>query len=123
MTIKNGQITDTALVIHDRVFICELLISGPDEAVTFRGMPIGYIKYNNEYEGYADGAECMMQLMNTVGVDRWENLKGTFVRYETVSDGHLSHINTIGHIVQDKWFNVSYFASQQIIKKQGMALE
>ena len=60
------------------------------------------------------GLEAMMRIMDTVGVERWEDLQGKYVRFKSEGLGHS--VDTIGNIIKDKWFNIKeFFAS----KKEG----
>lgn len=53
------------------------------------------------------GLVAMMQIMDTVGVERWEDLKGKYVR--VVDEGLGSTIKQIGNIIENKWFNIVEF--------------
>lgn len=45
--------------------------------------------------------------MNVVGVKNWEDLKGKYIRIQT--NGWGSTIDTIGNLMEDKWFNIKEF--------------
>lgn len=49
----------------------------------------------------------MMKIMDTVGVERWEDLPGKYIRVE--SGGWGSTITKIGNIIKDKWFDLKEF--------------
>ena len=49
----------------------------------------------------------MMRIMDTVGVEKWEDLKDKYVR--VVDDGWGSSIKKIGNIIDDKWFDIDKF--------------
>ena len=66
----------------------------------------GYLGSKN-FEGSATGLEAMMRIMDTVGVERWEDLEGKYIRVE--SDGWGSSINKIGNLMEDKWFDQEEF--------------
>ncbi len=51
--------------------------------------------------GTAWGMEYIKRVLQTVGVDRWENLPGQHVRVEC----EQSKIHRIGHIIEDRWFD------------------
>ena len=61
------------------------------------------------------GLEAMMRIMDTVGVDRWEDLPNHYVRVEYTSLG--TPITKIGNIIKDKWFDIKEFFSDK--KKQS----
>ena len=53
-----------------------------------------------------------MRIMNVVGVSKWEDLEGQFVRVAIPSDFWGSSIHVIGNILNDKWFNQKKFFSE-----------
>ena len=56
------------------------------------------------------GLEAIMRVMDTVGVSRWEDLEGKYVRVEVGSLGDT--VTKIGHIIENKWFDLKeFFAS------------
>lgn len=52
-------------------------------------------------QGIAAGMDLIMKILETVGVQKWEDLPGTYLRFE----GTNSKIHSIGHIIKDKWLN------------------
>ena len=58
-----------------------------------------------------DGLVAMMRIMDTVGVDEWEDLKDKYVRCKI--DGWGSSIDEIGNITKEKWFNIRKFFEQR----------
>lgn len=52
--------------------------------------------------GYEKCAEYLEKLLSTVGVSEWSLLRGKHVRF--VRSGGV--ITKVGHIVEDRWFNV-----------------
>lgn len=50
------------------------------------------------------GLECLEEIMKTVGVKSWEDLKDKYIR--VVSRGLGENIDVIGNIMEDKWFNI-----------------
>lgn len=50
------------------------------------------------------GLECLEEIMKTVGVSSWENLRDKYIR--VVSRGLGESIEEIGNIMEDKWFNI-----------------
>ena len=48
-----------------------------------------------------------MRIMDVVGVRRWEDLKGQYIRYE--DHGWGSTVTVIGNIIKDKWFDIDKF--------------
>lgn len=64
------------------------------------------------FGGYALGGTfthyILMGILNTIEVDKWENLKGTSIRVK----GDSGKIESIGHYLKDKWFTPSEFNSK-----------
>lgn len=66
----------------------------------------GSLFYNEEKHitGSKKGTEAMARIMWAVGVESWENLKGSYCRVKF--DEETEHLISIGHIVNDNWFNL-----------------
>lgn len=60
--------------------------------------------------GVAFGTESIMRILDTVGVEKWEDLKGKYIRVET--EGWGGGIPKIGHIIKDKWFSFKELAKE-----------
>ena len=53
-----------------------------------------------------------MRIMDTVGVERFQDLKGKYVRVATKGLG--SSVKIIGNIIKDKWFDAeTFFADKE----------
>ena len=48
-----------------------------------------------------------MRIMDTVGVEKFQDLKGKYVRVATKGWG--DSVKIIGNIIKDKWFDVETF--------------
>ncbi len=55
----------------------------------------------------AKSMESISKVLDVVGVDRWEDLPGKYIRIE--DNGLGSTINKIGNIIEDKWFDLKEF--------------
>jgi len=67
-------------------------------------------KEQDKRVGHADSIMMIRDIIETVGVDSWEKLKGQYVRIVRESDSWSARIIGIGHIVEDKWcFLSDYF--------------
>ena len=63
-----------------------------------------------EWKGNGSAIVAMMKIMDTVGVDKWEDLEGKYVRVK--SDGWGSTMCCIGNIIEDKWFDLKEFVKK-----------
>lgn len=55
----------------------------------------------------AESMESISKVLETVGVDKWEDLPGKYIRFE--DNGWGSTITKIGNIIDDKWFDLKEF--------------
>lgn len=61
----------------------------------------------NDFDASSKGLEAMMRIMNVVGVERWEDLKGHYAR--VIDPGMGGTVDAIGNIIEDKWFDQREF--------------
>ena len=61
-----------------------------------------------------DGLVAMMRIMDVVGVEKWEDLQGKYVRCKVKDWGDT--VDEIGHIMHDKWFNIREFFAERKTK-------
>lgn len=109
MEIKNGKITNVSLTMADHgVLTFYLTIEGGGVGFGYGGYVLGHGYLGSDhFDSSAKGLEAMMRIMDTVGVDCWEDLKGQYVRYEYNDWG--STVTKIGNILNDKWFDIKEF--------------
>ena len=107
--ITNMKITNVSLSMADHGCLTfRLTLEGGGCGVGYGGYCIGHGYLGaDKFEGDPYGIECLMRIMDTVGVEHWEDLKGKYIRI--VDNGWGSTVTTIGHIIEDKWFNVKEF--------------
>lgn len=103
--IINAQIVESTLGLlqHDTdVLTCELKISCCELCgfLKFGGIPFGDI--DQEIEDPI-GIETIRLILNTLDVQRWENLKNSYIRIEFNDD--TKQIIRLGHILKDKWIS------------------
>lgn len=67
---------------------------------------VGYLGADY-WKGNGSAIVAMMKIMDTVEVEKWEDLQGKYIRVE--SDGWGSTIHKIGNIIKDKWFDLREF--------------
>lgn len=110
--IINAKIGYTTLGVEDHGIMTFML--GLETDGSGQGMG-GYAldSWSKEHEkrvGHPDSIMMIRDIIETVGVSNWEDLKGEYVRMVREDDSWNSRIIGIGHIVEDKWFYFSdYF--------------
>lgn len=87
--INNARITKTSLDI-ERFLTVWLHLDYGGSGQAFGGWVLG-----GEW-----GCQFLCKLMETVGVERWEDLPGKHIRAEH----DWGKVYAIGHIIEDKWF-------------------
>ena len=111
--IKNAKIVDVSLTMADHgVLTFDLSLVGSGWGVGYGGYVIGkgYVGAK-EFTAEGKGLVALMRIMDTVGVEKWEDLKGKYIR--VVTEGWGSTVTTIGNILEDKWFNAREFFSEE----------
>lgn len=67
----------------------------------------GYIlARKGDLEGYGKGLAAIANLLEVVGVESWEQLKGQLIRVKDVGGPGSSDPPVIGHIIDDKWWDI-----------------
>ena len=109
MEIKNAQITGTMLGREDHgIFTFMIDIKCEDWCCGVGGYALDY--YNKELDKRAYSAkslEAVSNILDVVGVDKWEDLNGKYIRVK--DNGWGSTIDEIGNLMENKWFNVREF--------------
>src|SRR5574344_606051 len=106
MDIANAQITNTFLGNESHgimTFYIYVRLQGSSCGIGGYSLQ-GYDK-KVTYSG--KGLEAIQQILNVVGVDSWEELKGKYIRVK--DNGWGEPIDEIGNLIEDKWFNCRKF--------------
>lgn len=116
--IINARITKTSLGYEDHGILTFGL--GLDLAggmfTTFGGYELDtYNKTTKKRECHAYSMQLIVEIMKTVGVEKWEDLKGQYIR--VVDEGHNTPIRKIGNLMEDKWFDVCEFYNSNMGKE------
>ena len=103
--IKNAKITGTMLGQEDHgILSCMINLNYGGSGQGFGGYCLDEPhKVNGEFKGRrgtAYGMEFIRRVLETVGVEKWEDLKGKHVR----ADCEWVRVHGIGHITENKWF-------------------
>lgn len=109
MTIENAKITSTSISMADHGVLCISFCVKGDGWGCNIGQYVNGIGYlgAKEWKGNGSAIVAMMKIMDTVGVSKWEDLPGKFIRVKI--NGCGSTIDEIGNIIEDKWFNLREF--------------
>lgn len=114
MVIENAQITRADLTMADYgCLTLSLIIEGSGWGISFGGYVLGkgYLGAS-EFTGSAKGIEEIMRIMDVVGVERFSELEGKYVRIEVPAYGS-GRAYKIGNIIEDKWFDYREFYKKE----------
>ena len=110
MTIKNARIESTMLGREDHGIMTWMIFIKFDNCV---GCGVGGYALDTYDACYsarvcvAESMESISRVLDVVGVDKWEDLPGKYIRFE--DNGWGSTITKIGNIIDDKWFDLKEF--------------
>lgn len=115
--IYNARITHTKLGFEDHGCLTFILtLEGGGWGVAYGNYCLGHRCDKPGESKNMDGYGAIIQLLNTLEVDNWEDLKGMYVR---ASFEH-STIKSIGHLIKDKWFDYKeYYQTVEAIEANG----
>ena len=115
LKIENAVIESTAITMADHGCLTFwLYLSGGGWGCGFGGYAIGhgYVGADKFTADTGAGLTAIMKIMDVVGVDKWEDLKGKYIRCKT--EGLGGGVPVIGNIVKDKWFDIrEHFKNEQ----------
>ena len=106
METTNAEITGTHLGAEDHGILTAYLHCAFEDRLSqsFGGYALdSYDSEKKERVGVSFGMEFVRQVLETVGVSRWEDLKGKHIRLAR-AEGWNGTIEGIGHITKNKWF-------------------
>lgn len=109
----NAQISDANLVItEDGMLRPYLVLSGNGWSVRYGDKyAIGTIDKNTaEFKAYDKGLELLTKLMSLVETATFNGLIGKYIRVAVLPQ--VVEVSVIGHIVEDKWFDIQDFFVQ-----------
>lgn len=109
--IENALIEKVDLSMADHgCFTLAMTLDGGGWGVVYGGYCLGkgYLGAEDDFfDGSAAGMEYLMRIMDTVGVERFQDLKGKYVRVATKGWG--DQVKIIGNILKDQWFDAETF--------------
>lgn len=121
--ILNAQITRASLGYREdsAIFSFDINLIGSDgKNYRFGGYSLDtYDRDLNRRVATSDGLELVIHTLKVIGVSRWEELTGKYVRI-IVTDKNLQYVNisTIGNLMQDKWLDAEKFWAERMNKKR-----
>lgn len=101
--IENAQITGTKLGEEHGCLTAEIFLEGDHWSCAFGGYCLDHWFAETGEHHSSDGYGAIIELMKTLEVESWEELKGQYVRVE--SEGWGGRIIRIGHLLKDNWFS------------------
>ena len=126
-TVCNGIITSISLDIdkHSTTKVSLILNIGIKSSIRdINFMPIVLMTILSDDECHDDtlrfqkGIKALMRIMEVIGVDKFEDIKGKYVRLAFVKyDDSTAKI--IGNIIEDKWFDAELFFSNSSNKNNN----
>lgn len=114
MEIKNAKITDTMLGREDHGIMTFMIYIDISESGSCGVGGYAIDSYDRETKGRkyaAKGLEAISKILEVVGVDTWEKLRGKYVRVK--DNGWGNPIDEIGNLMENKWFNLREFFSKE----------
>ena len=110
--VRNAKITYADLSMENYCCLTlELGLEGAGWGVCYGGHCIGkgYLGAD-EFTGYEKGTEYLMRIMDVVGVSKFNDMVGKYVR--VVTQGWGGKVTVIGNILKDHWFDSEDFFSE-----------
>lgn len=107
--IENAKITSVDLSMEDHgCLTCDLVLDGSGWGCVYGGYCLGHGYLGaKEFKSFPHTGEYIMMIMDTIGVSRFNDMVGKYVRVATKGWG--DSIKIIGNIIDDKWFDVTSF--------------
>lgn len=108
--IKNAKITNVSITMADHGCLTFwIALDGGGWGCSYGGycIGLGFLGAKEFTAENGKGLEAMMHIMNVVGVSRWEDLTGEYVRI--VDPGLGGIVTKIGNILKDQWFDIKEF--------------
>ena len=106
--IMNAKIESVDLDMSDHGCITlRMVISGGGWGTIYGGYCLGHGYLGaDEFDSNKDAMVYIMKIMDTVGVSRFNDLAGKYVR---VAEGPGRIIKIIGNVIKDQWFDAESF--------------
>lgn len=112
--IKNAKITSTMLGREDRgMFTWIIFIKFDSVACGVGGYVLGNYNPMTDITTFNNRSmESISKVLEVVGVNKWEDLPGKYIRFE--DNGIGKRVTKIGNIIEDKWFDLKEFFENKL---------
>ena len=114
METLNAQIKATKLgFVGNDILTFDLILDIQDGGgVCVGGYALSqYDKTKQKIVGTAQGTSVIMRILEVVGVDTWEELKGKYIR---IKDCHIGdRVSAIGNLMKDEWVDFDTFGNEE----------
>ena len=109
MEIKNAKISSTMLGREDHgIMTFMLYIDACDFACGVGRYCLDEFNSATQTRVFrAESMEVISKILEVVGVDKWEDLPGKYIRFE--DNGFGSNVTKIGNIIDEKWLDFEEF--------------
>ena len=112
--LLNAEVTNVSLNMKDHgCLTLSITLKGAGWGVVYGGYCLGkgYLGADDDYfNGSAKDMEAIMRIMDVIGVEALEDMKGKYVRI--ASKGLGSSVKIISNIISDKWFDYESFFNE-----------
>lgn len=108
----NAKITDTFLGFEDHGIFTFCLYLYYDHA----HQGYGHYALEESGKGYPHTADVIKQILEVVGVKKWEDLTNKLIRIRVSGAGCARKIEAIGNILEDNWFSFENFFEEERMK-------
>ena len=109
--IENAIIQSVDLSMADHGVLClSMVLKGSAWGCVYGGYSLGsgYLGCKDEYfAGSKKGIESIMRIMDVVGCERFNDMKGKIIR--VASKGWGDSLKIIGNVLEDHWFDAQTF--------------
>lgn len=109
MNIRNAKITSTMLGREDHgIMTFFIFVEFGCDGRGIGGYALDMYDCTTESRVFTPkGFEAISKILETVGVDKWEDLPGKYIRIK--DNGWGSTVDEIGNLMEEKWFNIKDF--------------
>lgn len=107
--VKNARITSTMLAVNELgIMTFMIYIDAGNFSCEVGGFCLDEFNTDSQTRVFrGKSMKAISEILNVVGVDKWEDLPGKYIRFE--DNGWGSTVTKIGNIIDDKWFDMKNF--------------